>query len=193
VAVARCDYALNPIVRYARRNRDLLTSHSECGCGSGPTSLYVAQYQSCSISHARQIQYLLCRTDAAFQYMHPLFSICAEKLPVRNRPELPNFGHETLGPLRCRPNVQLMPPSRMIPDTFLPICRSITGRHGTKVKSRDRSTRACRPLVISMARINRPRIGSCGRASAKGLLISPDSWSATRSNSRRCREASRLR
>jgi hypothetical protein len=64
--------------------------------------------------------------------------------------------HEITGPLRCRPNVQPIPPSRMISDTLLPICRSITARHGTKIKSRDRSTRTCRPLVISTARSSRP-------------------------------------
>jgi hypothetical protein len=43
--------------------------------------------------------------------------------------------HPMLGPDLARPIVQLTPPSRMMPDTGLPICRSSAGRHGTRVKS----------------------------------------------------------
>jgi len=51
-------------------------------------------------------------------------------------------GHEMLGPLRCHPIVQLIPSPRMIPATGFPIWRSNTGRQGTSVKSRLRSTSA---------------------------------------------------
>lgn len=47
-----------------------------------------------------------------------------------------------VGPGRPRPSCQLTPSTRRMPEAVLPMLRSNTSRHGTSVKSRDRSTRA---------------------------------------------------
>jgi hypothetical protein len=56
--------------------------------------------------------------------------------------------HKMLGPPHPRPKLWLIASPRIMPDTFLPTCRSSTGRHGTRVNSRDFSTSANRPLVF---------------------------------------------
>lgn len=67
-------------------------------------------------------------------------------MPGRHRPGIALHRLQLmLGPARPRPNDQFTPSSRISPDTLCPMRRSSTGFHGTRVKSRDRSSTANRP------------------------------------------------
>src|SRR3546814_2912479 len=71
---------------------------------------------------------------------------CRRTYPVGgiNTPRLSGASrsHPIVKPDRLRPNCQLMPSARKMPDAVLPNLRSSVSRQGTRVKSRDRSTTA---------------------------------------------------
>ena len=67
----------------------------------------------------------------------------------RNR--LAGEDHMPMAGPRLRPISQEIPSPRTIPEIARPISLSMTGRHGTRVKSRDRSMRAYLPLTSSTA------------------------------------------
>lgn len=66
-------------------------------------------------------------------------------MAIGRRPR--NHHHMPIPSPRCRPSSHEMPSPRTRPETCLPSAFSMTGRQGTRVNSRDRSTKAYFPLT----------------------------------------------